>query len=401
MARQFDKLNKKNVRMFAGMAIAIVFLGNAISAYSQDVVSLEGRVVNATTDGGILSDAVVTLDIIHNGATAGVAGAVTSTKGAFIFEDIERLSGALYTLSVEYRGVVYKAIYDDSSLGNELTLVVYEDTSEMNDLYVIGHSLILKKIDSSEKLIQVLEMVTLENHGERSFVPDLENEGPMNLLRFSLPEGAANLDVRSSLTGGTILQINVGFAMSTPIPPGVHEIIYTYIFPYEGIVKNFSHSFPLGSDTFRVLMETGLGELRVDGLAVKDPILLEGVEYKYLEGYEIQPGSRIQVEISGLYQPSAILLFLDGLFKDKLATVVIPAGFGLILIGSLVYLFVTHRRRSGKAMADGDAVLDRHSQMELIASLDQRFQDGDIYEDEYVNTRKELKKKILDMDASS
>ena len=330
-----------------------------------------------------------------------VAGTMTNTEGEFVFENIDLISGAIYTLSCEYSGVIYKAVYDESTLGGDLELVVYEDTTDMSELLVVGHSLILRKIDSSEKLIQVLEMVTIENHGSRSFVPDLENSGPMNLLRFSLPDGAANLDVRSSLTGGTILQINVGFAMNTPIPPGVHEIIYTYVFPYEETVKNLSPSFPLGADTFRVLMETGLGELKVNDLAVKDPITLEGVEYKYFEGYEIEPASRVQIELHGLYQPSALRLFMDGLFTRNLAKVVVPSVFGLGLMGALAYLYVAHRRRIARGLFADGPMSGREATLELIAHLDDRFQAGNINQSEYESTRKQMKSRVLDIDAES
>lgn len=401
MMEHLAKLNKKLTLIPLAIVMTLMCLGHPIAVEADTINLLEGKIINGTVGGEIISDMVVTLDVIHDGVSVDVAGTLTNTEGRFVFENIDFISGAMYTLSCEYRGVVYKAVYDESTAGDDLELVVYEDTIEMTDLYVVGHSLILRKIDSSEKLIQVLEMVTIENHGSRSFVPDLENAGPMNLLRFSLPDGAANLDVRSSLTGGTILQINVGFAMNTPIPPGIHEIIYTYIFPYQDMVKKLSPSFPLGADTFRVLVETGLAELKVDDLAVKDPITLEGMEYKYFEGYELEPGSRVEIELHGLYQPSALRLFIDGLFTRNLATVVVPSAFGLWLAGALAYLYVAHRRKIARGLFDDNPMSERQPRIEMIAHLDDRFQAGHINQSEYESTRKEMKNKILDMDAES
>ena len=109
----------------------------------------------------------------------------------------------------------------------------------------------------------MLEAARLRNASDRTFRADVLIDGPMSMVRFSLPDGAADLDVEASLPGGHVLQVDRGFALTMPVPPGEHDILFVYRVPYESSTKQYTPNFPMGTDSYRVHGgEGGCGERR-------------------------------------------------------------------------------------------------------------------------------------------
>jgi hypothetical protein len=214
----------------------------------------------------------------------------------------------------------------------------------------------------------------------------------MDLLRFSLPAAATNLDVQSSLRGGQILQVDLGFAMTSPVQPGTHEIAYTYFSPYKGGKLTFAHALPFGADTFQVLFIEGLGNVTSSGLDEMELLILEQRVYQRLEAHDLSVDASITLDFTGLPEPSLGQRWWDAATGEDFLKVAIPGAFGMALLALLAYLLLC-RREPLTATAGGPG--QHHPLTEAIARLDDRFQQREIGKQEYIHRRRELKSQIL------
>ena len=379
--------------VFIGMVLVAMSI-SPLATYGQGTIAVDGRVVNGTAGANIPSDLTISLGVIQAGSSVEARDTVADAGGTFSFGEVDSGEDFTYVIGTEYAGASYRVQVELSMLQEPVELLVYESTSSREAIHVNGHTLVVNAADSRSQQVSSLELVALENTGDRTFVPDIAKDGPMSLLRFSLPEGAAALDVQSSLVGGGVLQVDVGFAMTTPVPPGIHEIIYTYRFPYNGSKKSFSHSFPFGAETFRVLVLDGVGQARGPGLELMEPFVLGDDRYVRLETHDLVAGADLEIELFGLPRPSLWQQLVDAISGEDFARLVIPGTFSLALIALLSYALVRNRRPA-MALQGALHLGPRSDLLEAMAHMDDRFQRGEFEEEDYLRERQELKERIL------
>ena len=218
----------------------------------------------------------------------------------------------------------------------------------------------------------------------------------MNLIRFSLPPNAIGLDVQSNLVGGSILQVDRGFAVSAPIPPGNHEIIFQYSYPYAGDNIFIERSFPFGTEIFRVLVLNGMVGASGEGLEVMDAITLGSDIYHRLEAADIHSGDSMAIELTNLPQPSVWHRLTNLMQGERFPPIAIAFIFSITLL--LFLLFLVKNRR----ITRGYNISQNNDQFVLfkneIADLDDFFQQGSIEEQDYISKRKELRTAFLGFD---
>ncbi|MBI2855629.1 MAG: hypothetical protein HYX93_02145 [Chloroflexi bacterium] len=387
------------VRRAAAIAVVLVVVFTIPqSATGHGTIVIEGRVVNGTEGADVPHDLTISLDVLQAGQRVEGMETVTDAGGRFTFGEVRSEEDFLYIISTEYAGAPYMVQGALSVLQEPVELAVYESTGSTETLHVRGHTLVVNAADSRDRVMNSLELVTLENSGDRTFVPDIARDGPMSLLRFSLPDGATALDVQSSLSGGQLIQVDVGFAISAPVPPGSHEIIYAYRSPYDGGKKSFSHSFPFGADTFRVLVLDGVGKARGPGLELMEPLVLGERGYQRLEAHDLGAGTALTVELFGLPRPSLWQRWTDIVSGKGFARVVIPATFGLALLALMSYV-LTRQNRTTVAYQGALPSGQRSELLEAMAQMDDRFQRGELEEEDYIRERQALKERLLRLES--
>ena len=239
----------------------------------EEVRVVEGRVVNGTAGGDSVSDVAVMLH--QESATRhDDLRSTTDNQGRFLFEEIVYHPDTTYGVSVVYQGGLYGS---DLQLSEgsppPVSLTVYEAADSQTSLTVSSASVLFAQVDGPTQTLWALEIVRVHNDTDRTYVPGPE---PMRLLRFSLPPGTRGLQVDTDLMGSDVLQVDRGFALTASVPPGEHEVMYAYQFPYAGSVDVFVKSFPYGAGSVRVLAPTGLMQLSSE--------LLEGPEIVTIGG---------------------------------------------------------------------------------------------------------------------
>jgi hypothetical protein len=285
-----------------GILVSLCVSGFASSKVQQQNGGLVGTVENhSIRDAGVGGLPVV----LHQQSLHEYTERETTTdsSGAFEFPGIEIVPGFSYGVSVVYQGVLYGEDIDVNLVeSHPVTLSIYETTEDTAVLTVTDTTILVTSVERRHQLVEILEMVSFENSSDNTYVPGPE---PMKLLRFSLPDGSKDLQVRTDLLEGDVLQVDLGFALTSPIPPGVHDLLFSYRFPYNETEISFTKSFPHGADQFRVLTEKNGIPVESLGLSSGEPVVVGSNIYELLIGENLSNGSGINITLTDL--PTATL----------------------------------------------------------------------------------------------
>ena len=377
--------------------------------------TVTGRVANGTAGAASPAGLEVVLHIIGDTQEVDIYRAKTDGDGGFRFDEVAADNDATFAVTATYGDVLYSVTFDPSDPEKPIELVVYEIASDLADLHVEADVLLIRGSDGDRRGLLAFEVVSLVNAGDRTVVPDLDRPGLMNFLRFPLPLGATNVEVSSDLPGGDVLSVDTGFALTAPVLPGPHRVTYSYRIPYEGKELELVHSFPMGAETFRLLIDAEAGELTDPGILAEGAQTdLEGSTYEVWSVGQLAEGSWLAFKIGGLPGPPFFDRLGHALTDGPYLKLGIPSALGAVLAGLLLYTLIFRRagraapaNRSAEAAPAVPATTESHgpqaasdekerSLMEEIARLDDLFQEGGMAGVDYRKRRRELKEGLID-----
>ena len=389
-------LLKRRALPLLGLLTSAVFLLLPHVSLAQETVLVQGQVVNGTLG----AEAPVGLEVtFHLGLESGgeeTRTAVTDSQGHFQFEAVPRDESLLYALTTEYQGAAYRVFLPSPPEPGLVELQVFESTSQADLLRQDSGLVIVVDVDAAQRTVAIFEVVQVSNPGDRTVVPDLTQASQMDILRFALPPGAKELDVQAELTGGSIVQVEAGFGLTTPVPPGEHSLVYTYLVPYEGETLDLTRSFPFGVESFHILVPQDMAELEAPSFEPFTPVTVSDVTYQQLSAADLPPGASLTVRLRGLPQPSLLQRWKEALTDGLYLKVGVPVVVALALAALVVYAIVLRRARWGKTPGEAPAqgadtpVDQRRALVQAIAELDDRLQRQEIGEDEHQKMRREL-----------
>ena len=326
-------------RPWLALALAIMVAAAPASALSpsafaqQTPITVEGRVTNGTSGGGDTGGLTV---VLHRDSSTRHedSEAVTDFAGRFRFDGVEYDAALAYGLSVTYQSALY-GVNVDLSAGSPpaVEIFVYEATSDDDALSAASASVLYASADESTRSVAVLEIIRLVNGSDRTYVPGPE---PMDLVRFGLPPGAGRLRVDTRLASADFVQVDRGFALIASIPPGEHEILYTYEFPYSGQALEYGKSFNYGAGHLRVLAPVDVLRISSGRLGGPKTTLIGQREYHLLEATGIERGASIDLLLEDLPQPrlaGRVRQQLDGI-RFELAA---PVALAVLMAGVIAY----------------------------------------------------------------
>ena len=367
-----------------GVFFVVFYIWQAATVLAQEnTFSFEGQVVNGTQGGGSVAGVTV---LLHREGAAGVTTVDTTTDelGRFRFDGIVFDPAAAYGVSVRYQGALYGVGLDLSAVPIPfVSLTVFDAASSEDALTVSSASLLFAGADKSARTVSALKIVTITNTTDRTYVPGPE---PMELLRFGLPPGSRALQVETGLLGADVVQVDRGFALLASVPPGDHEVMYSYDVPYSGTQTELSESFRYGATNLRVLVPADLATLSSAQLEGPEDVTIGTRAYQLIEAAELPRGARISLVLRGLPEPSLgdrLGRGLRGIHFEFAA----PVGLGLIMVSVMGYAL--WRRSDGRRMAPSESRTaaseverERRVIARMIAEIERSFEAGDLTENE-------------------
>ncbi len=378
------------------LAIQLASVGQAPVALAQgETIVIEGRVTNGTPGGGAVSG--LTIILHQESATSHVdLESVTNDEGRFRFEDIAFDAATSYGVSTRYQNALYGQDLEASNgVFAPVALAVYEAAQDQELLSALSVSLLLAEADSGSQTISALEIVTIANDSEYTYVAGSD---PMSLLRFGLPTGAEELTVDTRLPGADYVQVDRGFALLASVPPGEHEVMFAYRFPYSGTDTTFTKSLPYGASRLRVMAPYEVLTLSSDQLGDPESVEIGERPYQLLEALELPRGTQISLGLSDLVEASLGDRIGRGARGIRLEY---AASIGLALLMVLVIAYAVWRRSRSRqqpvaleASADS-AVDDEHQTVRgMLVDLARSFRAGHLSEEEYQRRRRVLASRL-------
>ena len=371
----------------------------AVNAQGSESIKVKGIAVNGTEGGTIPASLPVALHAIDPVAgRVATYNATTDGEGKFAFDEVAQVVGGSYVLVMDYEGMRYSELLESVELGNPIEFTVFEIIRDIGVINIQRQAMIIADVDEQNREIQALEVLSLRNESDRTLLPELTNitnPADINFLRFSLPAGATDLSVQSSLPGGDTIPMGTGFAVTAPVPPGDHEVTYTYRFPYQGDAVAFSQRLIQGAEQYQVLAPVSLSQLQVSPLEPSPRVDVGGVSYLVWEAGQIPPRQGIVLQFSRLPQPSLTDRAVKYVSGSELWLALIPLALALALGALLLWAWFRAPRTPRQGIViDAAGQSRRQSVLQAIALLDERFEGGQVSEEEYRPRRQELMEQL-------
>lgn len=299
---------------------------------------LQGRILNGTAGGQVPPDLPVTLEILRQRSLVDLRTATAGADGTFRFEGVPQGGDLAYLVSTAYQGVIYSAVAQGQDAWEKpLVLSIYEKAPGVQRLRLPSITLVATGALPRRRLLEFLQAAQVENPTDRTAVPDME-QLPAGILRFSLPSQAQALDVAATFPpGGEVVQMEQGFAITSPIPPGRYEVLFTFRIVYRGSRLDFTLAMPQGAGVFRLMVPEDLAQVESPSLQAQESASIGGKTYRVWEARGVERGGVVSFRLVGLPQPPGLFRLLEAVGRPPLL-IAIPAGLlGAILLGILVW----------------------------------------------------------------
>ena len=398
-------------RIFAVLVVSALVLAFLFQSTELNVASAQsppdsitGIVTNGTADGIVPTDLQVILMSIDLASNSIIEQESTTVdeNGIFNFSNLVSGPGLSYRVVVDYGNFTPSVDMANIENWQNVRIKIYDETKSLEDITINSYVMMIPTIDARSRQVGVLTVINVDNRGDRVWVPDLTdpNLTGFDLLRFNLPEGFSDLSIESELPTGNILEIDTGFALTNPVPPGEAAILISYILPYENDSFEFNLKLPYGADQVRILLPDKGGTISAEGFGIGESVVVAESVFKQYEGEDYAAGVELLATFSGLPQPTPLQKVSD-FFKGRTYVIVIIWIVGIALLSILGYAMFSSRKNSDLSSEDDGDIINRVDVIAEIAELDEEFEAKNIDEDDYNERRDELKRLALELEEVS
>jgi hypothetical protein len=255
---------------------------------------LAGRAVRvAGRDSAALAGALIVAHHIGQREQGPVDSLRSDAAGRFRFRIASPDSGAMYVVSTLYAGIGYfsePVSVREPGGADTLRLAVY-DTSSSGAPLNVGMRHVVVSAPGADGSRDVLDIVQVANPGATTRVA---RGGAAPTWRMRLPEGVQSFHVgESDVPATAVRQSGDTVLLSAPIPPGVKQLVMTYVLPRgEGALQ-----VPIDQPTARLelLVEDSSASASGAMLAAANPVQLEGRTFRRFSASRIAAGEAASV----------------------------------------------------------------------------------------------------------
>lgn len=348
------------------------------------VVLGEIQVVGKVTHGSggeLPADLKVRLEGYENNRVVWSSEGALAADGSFAFDGVRLVANRILIASVDYKGEVFvsKMLRSEDVLPGvaaDMPVVIYDSTSDNASLVVERVHIIFDQ--TRKDTLQVVEWFQIVNPTDKVVVSAGEGKP---VVRFRLPEGASNLQFPEGALTGSLVMTDNGFGDLQSILPGSgYQIMFAFDLPASPS-QTVTLPFDLAVNDVIVMAPAEGLLLESRQLTPAGERTMQNVRLKVFTAQNLPRGTRLILSLKQESQPDPNLLIAlalgGGLF--------LLAGGGLLL-----------RRRAKPAAAS--TVMDAGDEvgklLDMIVSLDERFEAGSVDEDTYRSARNELKERL-------
>ena len=335
------------IRTFAVVGLLLFSFLHIDTSFAEEIeIDIKGEIVNLTQGVGAGEMISVALHVSSLDSLRETQHTFTDSKSRFQFESVGYSPDNLYGLSTIYKGVVYVSdITIESGIAIFSSISVYDTSTDDESIFLSKGSFSITGIDNLNRKISILELATISNNSQLTCV---QGSGPMDLIRFGIPGGATNFVFDTLIPAAEYIQVDKGFALIASLPPGDHEIMYSYDIPYTGSQFEILKTWRYGAKSASILFPQGMVNINTDFEMVSQDTIGEKI-YTILESKNVEKGTETSILLTDLPTPK----FMDRManqFGQMRYEYTGPVGLlvALFAIGTLG-IFSTVRLRNRRA----------------------------------------------------
>ena len=268
-----------------------------------------GQLLDGTKRNAPVAGQSVTLQMAQGDNARDLTNVTTDVHGMFSFSGLntdKTINYALYTL---YQGAQYYTDLIDLSTksGQQINLTIYDATTSVANIAIVQANVLIDKVESQHNLITISENFFFENLGTTTYVGSLQANGRKpNALRFSLPNNARNLSLRSGFDGYQVIQVDPGFATDAALTPGTSQFAFSFQVPYTTSSYDFRYIIVYPTVNLSVLVPLNIhaSSAAIDS---QGPVTVNQRTFQQFNAKKLLADSQIHVQLDGLpvSQPAA------------------------------------------------------------------------------------------------
>lgn len=351
-------------------------------------ILIKGQIVNGT-NGEQIKEGLQVFLVSNDPLDTDRVETNTKSGGMFHFETLSPKAGTELGISVQYQGALYGSLVNIvEGKAEPVTLTIHEASGREELIVGTSASLLLARVERSTQTLWALEIVKFVNNSNLTYVPGPE---PMKLIRFGLPPKATGLTVDTDLIGADVLQVDRGFAITASVPPGKHEVMYAYNFPYNDTELDLTKSLPYGADELRILIPEDLAGLgSTSGEA--EQVTIGDTLYQLITKRDLVRGEKFSFRVQRLPK-AGIIDNINQQFNSislQYAAVIV---LGLVMTSMLFFAIAT-RNTNTTHQNNPENISSRARILHEMAALQIRYEGGEIKLEEYKTLQRSFTSKL-------
>lgn len=362
-------------------------------------IAIFGKVENATPGGAIPGGLKIVITAYEGMTPAFEVTGDVAEDGSYRVEDVDFSTDYVYFAQVEANGLAFNSEIlhgtDVTGAETELPVQIYDTTTDVSGLRADRLHIFFDFTQAG--VLQVVNLFIISNPGDEVIVaPDAEQP----VVRFSLPEGATNLQFQDGELGGRYVKTADGFGDRMGILPGSgqHQVLFAYSLPYD---RKLSFSLPvsLPVDAAIVMIPPGGITLKSDQLMDAGQRDVQGMAFQvYQTVAPLSAGEVLSISLGGRAEIAG-----STTQSNSLTSLLVGGGIlGAVLIGAGIWLY---RQRAANETIEEDAqevegeAAEETSEalLDAIVALDDLHASGSLPEAAYLERRAELKARLAEV----
>lgn len=288
----------------ATICFAIVLLSAVpghLAAQATSLAKVTVEVTNKTAGGASVEGDEVALEVFRHEQPLRMLEVKVGEDGKAVFEDVPTGPHVQALARVRHQNMSFRShsVALDAEAGPfSVPATVYDVSSDRSVLSGGTHHLMIGQRDAT---LLIREYLQLRNPSDRAVTSsERDAQDRPIVLKFDLPEGFEDFVPSDYLASSSLLVTADGFYDTLAVPPGEHQVAFSYRVPIEGSVVELTRRLSLPTTELAVFWEQSQG--RLEGLGEPDSRLAndEGVPIEYYRRADLKGGSEVTFRVTGL-----------------------------------------------------------------------------------------------------
>jgi len=325
--------------------VTLVYGFTEMSVEAQALHDVRGYVVNETKESVIPDGLEIILHTFDpDGGPVETRKSPVDNDGYFEFLGVMEDSTLKYFITVEHESFIYNKEILGDSLSDPIKISVYDRTLDPTVVTFGTHIFVIADISPANQTVSVVEFIKFTNNSDKTLIPDVDNVPPITFVRFSMPDNFSELDVQTDLPGGQIISVGTGFAITSPITPGNHQISFSYLIEYEDNQIGYDQKLIHGAEFFQALVPNRLSGVKISMESEVTDLDIEGTAYTAWNLYDIEPNTGPFIYVEGLPDASIVDVISNQLSNKEFWRISIPVAVVIILLIVVPWLVLRSRK---------------------------------------------------------